>query len=66
MVRLHDLRHTAGSLLFNNGVSLESIKQMLGHEDISVTSNNYVHPDVENRKATADVMEKILFKDPAC
>ena len=66
MVRLHDLRHTAGSLLFNNGVSLESIKQMLGHEDISVTSNIYVHPDVENRKATADVMEKILFKDPAC
>lgn len=58
-IRFHDLRHTAGSILLNNGKSLEHIKEYLGHEQLS-TTDIYTHLDTENKKGSADVIDKIL------
>src|SRR5918994_687018 len=37
-VRLHDLRHTAGTLALRQGVPLHTISRMLGHSDPTMTS----------------------------
>ena len=43
MVRFHDLRHSAASLLLEQGVPLRSIMEQLGHSQISLTANLYTH-----------------------
>ena len=42
-VRLHDLRHTAATLLFSQGVDPRTIMETLGHSQISLTLNTYSH-----------------------
>lgn len=43
----HELRHTYGTLLRENGVDIYSIQKVMGHSDISVTADIYVHNDIE-------------------
>ncbi len=40
--RFHDLRHTFGSYLAMNGVTLPALKQLMRHSDISMTMR-YIH-----------------------
>jgi integrase len=41
--RLHDLRHTFGSLLIQDGASLAYIKDQMGHSSIQITVDTYGH-----------------------
>lgn len=43
MIRLHDLRHSHASYLFNQGIDIITISKRLGHEDIKTTLNVYAH-----------------------
>ncbi len=43
MVRFHDLRHTAATLLLAQGVDPRTIMETLGHSQISLTLNTYSH-----------------------
>ena len=40
-IRLHDLRHTFGSLLIQSGASLGYVKEQMGHSSIQVTVDTY-------------------------
>jgi len=42
-VRMHDLRHTAATLLLAQGVDVRTIMEVLGHSQISLTLNTYAH-----------------------
>ena len=42
-IRLHDLRHTFGSLLLQNGASIVYVKDQMGHSSIQVTVDIYGH-----------------------
>lgn len=42
-MRIHDLRHSTGSILFDMGWSVEDVREWLGHADIETTLNIYVH-----------------------
>ena len=42
-IRLHDLRHTFGSLLIQNGASIVYVKEQMGHGSIQVTVDTYGH-----------------------
>jgi integrase len=42
-IRLHDLRHTFGSLLIQNGASIVYVKDQMGHSSIQVTVDTYGH-----------------------
>lgn len=44
---LHELRHSCGTVLREQGVDIYSISKVLGHSSINVTSAIYVHNDVE-------------------
>ena len=41
--RLHDLRHTFGSLLIQDGASLAYVKEQMGHSSIQITVDTYGH-----------------------
>jgi integrase len=41
--RFHDLRHTFGSLLIQDGASLAYVKEQMGHSSIQVTVDTYGH-----------------------
>lgn len=43
----HELRHTYGTLLRESGVDIYTIQKVMGHSDISVTADIYVHNDIE-------------------
>ena len=42
-IRLHDLRHTFGSLLLQSGASIVYVKEQMGHSSIQVTVDIYGH-----------------------
>jgi integrase len=42
-ITLHALRHTAGSLWLNAGMSLATVSRRLGHSNITITANIYMH-----------------------
>ena len=41
--RFHDLRHTFGSLLIQDGASLTYVKEQMGHSSIQITVDTYGH-----------------------
>jgi integrase len=55
-VRLHDLRHTAGSLMLDAGQPLTSVSQFLGHSSTATTAAVYAHP-VRKGASLADVLK---------
>ena len=42
-IRLHDLRHTHGSLLIKEGVPVKVVSERLGHANIAFTIETYQH-----------------------
>ena len=41
--RFHDLRHTFGSLLIQDGASISYVKEQMGHSSIQITVDTYGH-----------------------
>ena len=56
----HELRHTFGTNLRRNGVDLYTIQKVMGHKDIDVTANTYVHNEIE---VLADRMSPVIRKN---
>jgi integrase len=42
-MRIHDLRHSAVSILLAKGVNIKIISELLGHSDITITLRTYSH-----------------------
>lgn len=40
---LHTLRHTFASRLFKNGVDAKIVSELLGHSNVAITYNTYIH-----------------------
>lgn len=59
-VRLHDLRHTAASLMLLEGVDLKTVSEILGHSSITITADIYAHVMSESRKKAAQSLEKYI------
>lgn len=59
-IRFHDLRHTAGSILVNQGQTIKQVQEFLGHEQASTTLDIYSHVSLEGKKDTAIVMNELL------
>lgn len=59
--RLHDARHTAGTLLFAKGEGIETIRRVLGHSSVNLTSRTYVHNAEEPMRRAAQTMDSIFL-----
>ena len=60
-MRLHDLRHTAASLMLEQGVAARVVMEILGHSQISVTMNTYTHVDPELNRAATHLLQEALW-----
>lgn len=58
--RLHDLRHTAATLLLEAEVDLKSAGQILGHSAVSQTAA-YTHVLADRKAAAARAVEAHVF-----
>ena len=59
-IRFHDLRHTAGSMLVNQGHTINQVQEFFGHEKASTTLDIYTHVSMEGKKDTALAMDKLF------
>jgi integrase len=59
-VRLHDLRHTAASLMLGGGVNPLVVMEVLGHSQISVTMNTYSHVSADVSRAAIEGVSSVL------
>ena len=59
-MRYHDLRHSTASILVDKGWDINSIKEWLGHADISTTANIYAHISHRRKVSLAQDLDKAL------
>jgi integrase len=59
-IRFHDLRHTAASLMLNNGVDVLIASHRLGHAKPSITLDVYGHLIPSMQVHAAEVLEGLL------
>jgi integrase len=59
-IRFHDLRHTAASLMLNNGVPPIVVSKILGHSKPSITLDVYGHLYQEMQTDAAKIMDDLL------
>lgn len=59
-IRFHDIRHGVASMLLAQGVPLKLVSEQLGHSTIAITADTYSHLDREQRRATADAIERAI------
>lgn len=58
--RIHDLRHTHASWCIYRGMHMETIRDRLGHESITTTSNVYSHLMPDQHRLTAQALDGLL------
>ena len=61
--RVHDLRHTAATLLIAQGQHARVIMEVLGHSQIAVTMNVYGHVMDSQLRDAADAVTEALWGD---
>ncbi len=54
----HALRHTFATRCIESGVDVKSLSEMLGHSNVSITLNTYVHSSMELKRKQ---LEKICY-----
>ena len=60
VMRWHDLRHCAASLLLAKGVPVTIVSKTLGHADVSVTLNTYSHVIPGQQSLAREAMEELF------
>jgi integrase len=59
-IRLHDARHTCGTLMHLQGEPIIVISQWLGHADPAFTLRTYVHPNKDALKGAAAALQRVV------
>lgn len=47
----HALRHTFATRCVENGVDIKSLSEIMGHSDVKITLQRYIHPSMDTKKA---------------
>lgn len=58
--RFHDLRHSAATFLLVQGVPMRVVMEILGHSQMSTTSDRYSHVVPELQRAAVARMDALL------
>ena len=53
-INFHALRHTFATNCVNLGCDAATLARILGHSDVAITLNTYVHPSFEAMRAIVD------------
>ena len=53
----HTLRHTFATRCIEVGFDVKSLSEILGHANVSITLNRYVHPSMELKQKNMEKLE---------
>lgn len=60
-IRFHDLRHTNATMMIEAGVDYKTVKDRMGHSDVSTTLNIYTHRTKKTDENAAQKIDDILY-----
>jgi integrase len=64
-LRVHDLRHTAASLMIASGAGVKLVQQQLGHRTATLTLDRYAHPFPDDLDALSGALDGLRARTPA-
>ena len=56
----HSLRHTFATNCISLGVDYKTVSELLGHANVNITLNLYVHPRLSQKKKCIDLVCKVF------
>lgn len=54
----HILRHTFATNCIEGGTDVKSLSEILGHSDVQITLNRYVHPSMDTKRRHLDTLSR--------
>ncbi len=61
-ITVHELRHTAASLMIASGANVKTVQSQLGHKTATMTLDQYGHLFPDDRDFVADKMDELVEK----
>ena len=55
-LKFHGLRHTFATQLIEKGIDAKTVSKILGHSNVQITLNKYVHPKLEQMQNAVDIL----------
>jgi integrase len=65
-VTVHELRHTAASLMIASGANVKTVQSQLGHKTATMTLDQYGHLFPDDLDAVADKMDELVIPSEKC
>lgn len=62
-IKYHTLRHTFATRCIELGFDIKSLSKILGHSNVNIILNRYVHPSMELKQRHMDLLSDILIVD---
>ena len=59
-VNFHALRHTFATRCVEVGFDIKSLSEILGHSNVNITMNRYVHPSMTLKKQNMEKLSNIF------
>ena len=60
-INFHGLRHTFATNCIKLGIDYKTVSELLGHANVNITLNLYVHPQMSQKKKCIDLISKDLL-----
>lgn len=60
-IKFHGLRHTFATRLVESGAEITAVSKIMGHSDVSITMNLYVHPTTSSKAGYINKSMKGFF-----
>lgn len=60
VIRFHDLRHTAATLMLLGGAQVKVVSERLGHSNVGITLSIYAHVLPSMQRDAAAIMDRLL------
>lgn len=64
-IRLHDLRHSAATLLLEAGINIKVVSEILGHASITTTLDVYAHVSEDLQREAVELLTGRLVRERA-
>jgi integrase len=60
VMNFHVLRHTFATRCVELGFDIKSLSEILGHANVNITLNRYVHPSMELKEKNMDMLSELF------
>lgn len=64
----HVIRHTFATNCINSGADIKSLSEILGHSNVNITLNRYVHPTIDMKRKHLNNLSLVYdrYAEPKC